>query len=92
MSVLAHGSDGGDRSVQLCLVVSLLLDQHDRTLKGFVILIEKDWISFGHKSNHRDGNPDGDPKESPPVTDSTLSVSGSLWNNFPVCLNSVSGF
>lgn len=42
VSVFVHCSDGSDRSVQLWLVASLLLDQHDQTLKGFVLLIAKD--------------------------------------------------
>ncbi|XP_055272473.1 myotubularin-related protein 7 isoform X1 [Moschus berezovskii] len=82
-SVLVHCSDGWDRTAQVCSVASLLLDPHYRTLKGFMVLIEKDWISFGHKFTHRYGNLDGDPREISPVIDQFLECVWQLMEQFP---------
>uniref|UniRef100_D3ZTB0 Myotubularin related protein 7 n=1 Tax=Rattus norvegicus TaxID=10116 RepID=D3ZTB0_RAT len=82
-SVLVHCSDGWDRTAQVCSVASLLLDPYYRTLKGFMVLIEKDWISFGHKFNHRYGNLDGDPKEISPVIDQFIECVWQLMEQFP---------
>ncbi|XP_073501505.1 phosphatidylinositol-3-phosphate phosphatase MTMR7 [Phyllobates terribilis] len=82
-SVLVHCSDGWDRTAQVCSVSSLLLDPYYRTIRGFMVLIEKDWISFGHKFNHRYGNLDGDPKEVSPVIDQFLECVWQLMEQFP---------
>ncbi|XP_061440167.1 myotubularin-related protein 7 isoform X4 [Rhineura floridana] len=83
VSVLVHCSDGWDRTAQVCSVASLLLDPYYRTLKGFMVLIDKDWVSFGHKFNHRYGNLDGDPKEISPVIDQFIECVWQLMEQFP---------
>uniref|UniRef100_A0AAV2ML69 Myotubularin phosphatase domain-containing protein n=1 Tax=Knipowitschia caucasica TaxID=637954 RepID=A0AAV2ML69_KNICA len=83
VSVLVHCSDGWDRTSQVCSVASVLLDPHYRTLGGFMVLIEKDWISFGHKFSHRCNHVDGDPKEVSPIIDQFLECVWQLSEQFP---------
>jgi hypothetical protein len=35
--------------VQLTALAMLMLDPYYRTIKGFEVMIEKEWLSYGHK-------------------------------------------
>jgi hypothetical protein len=52
---LVHCSDGWDRTSQLSSLPQICLDPFYRTGKGFAVLIEKDWIAYGHKFKDRTG-------------------------------------
>lgn len=54
--VLIHCSDGWDRTAQLSTLAQLCLDPFYRTYRGFQVLVEKDWVSFGHRFLDRCGH------------------------------------
>lgn len=82
-SVLVHCSDGWDRTAQVCSLASILLDPHYRTIKGLMVLIEKEWISMGHKFTQRCGHVEGDPKEVSPVFTQFIECLWHLMEQYP---------
>ncbi|TMW64252.1 hypothetical protein Poli38472_012874 [Pythium oligandrum] len=69
-SVLVHCSDGWDRTSQLTALAQLMIDPYYRTIRGFAVLVEKDWCAFGHKFSERlgsDRNKDPNRAKSSPI-------------------------
>ncbi|TKR77849.1 hypothetical protein L596_018751 [Steinernema carpocapsae] len=56
ISCVVHCSDGWDRTSQTVAIAQLILDPFYRTIRGFEVLIEKDWLGFGHKFDDRCGH------------------------------------
>nr|CCA14476.1 myotubularinlike protein putative [Albugo laibachii Nc14] len=87
-SVLVHCSDGWDRTPQLVALAQLILDPYYRTIRGFSILIEKEWCSFGHKFADRVGvgkDITDQPNERSPVMLQFLDCVWQMARQFPSC-------
>ncbi|KAJ8917303.1 hypothetical protein NQ315_002321 [Exocentrus adspersus] len=83
--VLVHCSDGWDRTPQIVALAELLLDPYYRTIDGFRILIEREWLAFGHKFADRCGHSSGsdDQNERCPVFLQWLDCVHQVHAQFP---------
>ena len=52
---MVHCSDGWDRTAQLVSLSQIILDPFFRTFEGFKVIVEKEWLDFGHKFEDRTG-------------------------------------
>ena len=82
-NVLIHCSDGWDRTSQVSALTQIIIDPFYRTIHGFVILIEKDWISFGHPFTKRCAHIRGDFKDYSPIFLQFLDAVWQLTQQYP---------
>ncbi|XP_062844498.1 myotubularin-related protein 3 isoform X2 [Trichomycterus rosablanca] len=85
MPVLVHCSDGWDRTPQIVALSKLLLDPYYRTIEGFQVLVETEWLDFGHKFADRCGHGENseDVNERCPVFLQWLDCVHQLQRQFP---------
>lgn len=85
-SALVHCSDGWDRTAQLTALAQLMIDPYYRTIRGFAVLVEKDWCAFGHKFSERlggDRNRDPQRSKSSPIFFQFLDAVWQIQRQFP---------
>ncbi|XP_069475394.1 phosphatidylinositol-3,5-bisphosphate 3-phosphatase MTMR3 isoform X2 [Ambystoma mexicanum] len=83
--VLVHCSDGWDRTPQITALSKLLLDPYYRTIEGFQVIVEMEWLDFGHKFADRCGHGEtsDDLNERCPVFLQWLDCVHQLQRQFP---------
>ncbi|XP_073695711.1 phosphatidylinositol-3,5-bisphosphate 3-phosphatase MTMR3-like isoform X2 [Garra rufa] len=83
--VLVHCSDGWDRTPQIVALSKLLLDPFYRTIQGFQVLVETEWLDYGHKFADRCGHGENadDLNERCPVFLQWLDCVHQLQRQFP---------
>lgn len=82
-SAHVHCSDGWDRTTQLVCLAQVMLDPYFRTIKGFQVLIEKDWLLFGHRFGDRQGHFDAGSSQVSPIFLQFLDCVWQITKQFP---------
>nr|XP_042140936.1 myotubularin-related protein 9 isoform X2 [Peromyscus maniculatus bairdii] len=52
-SVLIHGTEGTDSTLQVTSLAQIILEPRSRTIRGFEALIEREWLQAGHPFQQR---------------------------------------
>ncbi|RXG58288.1 Myotubularin-related protein 4 [Armadillidium vulgare] len=88
--VLVHCTDGWDRTPQITALAEILLDPYYRTIEilyfGFQVLVEREWIEFGHKFSDRCGTgvDSDDPNERCPVFLQWIDCVHQVLHQYPI--------
>ncbi|OQR81936.1 myotubularin-related protein 2-like isoform 2 [Thraustotheca clavata] len=91
-SVLVHCSHGWDRTSQLCALAQLCMDPYYRTITGFQVLVEKDFLAFGHPFQMRLANGEKPSSEESPIFMQFLDCVWQLQQLYPSYFEFNEGF
>lgn len=82
-SVMVTLEDGWDLTAQVTSISQLLLDPYYRTLEGFSVLIEREWLSMGHRFTRRNNHTVDDQTGFAPIFIQFLDVIHQCLNQYP---------
>lgn len=84
-SVVVHGTTGKDATLQVTSLSVLLMDSHSRTIRGFLELIQREWLDGGHpfslRHDHVSTSPD---KEKSPLFLLFLDALWQILQQYPL--------
>uniref|UniRef100_H2Y622 Myotubularin-related protein 13 n=1 Tax=Ciona savignyi TaxID=51511 RepID=H2Y622_CIOSA len=83
-SVMLSVEDGCDTVPQISSLAQIMLDPHYRTIRGFQTLVQKEWLSFGHRFSHRNRFNDVQSSGFTPVFLQFLDAVFQLVTQFPL--------
>ncbi|XP_026050888.1 myotubularin-related protein 9-like [Carassius auratus] len=85
-SVLVHGTEGTDSTLQVTSLAQIILDPTCRTIRGFEALIEREWLQAGHPFQQRcaqSAYSNGKPRSEAPVFLLFLDCVWQILRQFP---------
>ncbi|KAK3542137.1 hypothetical protein QTP86_016465 [Hemibagrus guttatus] len=85
-SVLVHGTEGTDSTLQVTSLAQIILDPGCRTVRGFQALIEREWLQAGHPFQQRcsqSAYSNGKPRSEAPVFLLFLDCVWQILRQFP---------
>ncbi|XP_061668048.1 myotubularin-related protein 9 isoform X2 [Syngnathoides biaculeatus] len=85
-SVLVHGTEGVDSTLQITSLAQIILDPGCRTVRGFQGLVEREWVQAGHPFRQRcaqSAYSGGKPRHEAPVFLLFLDCVWQILRQFP---------
>ncbi len=82
-SVIVALEDGWDFTTQVTSLAELFLDPYYRTIEGFSVLVEREWLSMGHRFSRRNNHTVDDQTGFAPLFIQFLDIVHQCVNQYP---------